>query len=544
MIGGDSGVLVGGVDLSKDARQGLVRSGDGLRRFVLTRVIGMRRWSLRSDAVMTVSILAAEVLLGALIDLAGLSDGSIAIVYVLGIFFISASTTRRIFRPVGLMLSLVTFDVLYVTPRFSLVAGGIDELGLLAMVFLVGVVLSFLTVQLRDLLRASQASSRRLHLLLETERQLQGCHDLDSIVQAVGTRLSDMLERDVLWFPVTNGTLGAPRLFGGGEGPVVVERAVAQRAFANKAPAGLGTDAFGSAQGVYVPLSNQDQVDGVVGILEGDQPFTQDERHEVLSVLGEASLALERNQAQADRAKADERAREEQVRAHLLRSISHDLRTPLTAIGGNAEVILDGGDSLDSATRTALAQDIYDDAVWLEGMVEKLLAVTRIQEGSVQLDLEPQLVDEVIEEALRHVSRNVRRHHLVVVPSQDVVLARMDARMVVQVIVNLINNAVDHTPEGSRIEVGYHVEGDKVQVSVTDDGPGVPEADKERIFQAFYTTGGLAPDGVRSVGLGLSLCKTIIEAQGGVIWVEDARPHGAAFKFTLPLEEMPQDVRQ
>lgn len=511
---------------------------------MLTRVIGTRRRSLQRDAAMTTSILVAEVLLGALIDLAGLSDGSIAIVYVLGIFFISASTTRRLFRPVGLAISLVTFDLLYVTPRFSLAAGGLDELGLLAMVFLVGVVLSFLTVQLRDLLRASQASSRRMHLLLETERQLQGCHDLDSIVQAVGARLSDMLERDVLWFPVKGDVLGSPRLFGGGEGPVVVERAVAQRAFANKAPAGLGTDAFGSARGVYVPLSNQDEVNGVVGILEGDQPFTQDERREVLSVLGEASLALERNQAQAERTKADERAHEERTRARMLRSISHDLRTPLTTIAGNAEVMLDGEDSLDPSTRTKLVQDIYDDALWLSGMVEKLLAVTRIQEGSVQLDLEPQMLDEVIEEALRHVSRDVQRHHLVVMPAQDVVLARMDARMVVQVIVNLINNAIDHTPDGSHIEVSYGTVGSDAVVCVADDGPGVPDADKERIFQAFYTTGSTSPDAVRSVGLGLSLCKTIVDAQGGRIWVEDVRPHGAAFKFTLPLEEMPQDVRQ
>lgn len=522
----------------RDMGCGVAVTSDSLRRFALSRVVGARRRPLWQDASVTAGVVIGEVAVGCALDRAGSSDGSIAVVYVLGIFFLSASVTRRVFRPVGMVVLLLAFDLLYVSPRLSLAAPGASELGLLAAVLVVGVVLSFLVVQLRDALWSSQATSRRLRTLLETERQLQGCHDLDAIVSGTGQQLATLLERSVLWYPEGTDGLGSPVVFGD-EGSVVVEQAVAQRAYANGSPTGVGTEAFASAQGVYLPLSCQGHVVGVVGILEGDQSFSDDERREALSVLGEASLALERNEALEQGVQANRRAQEQQRRASLLRSVSHDLRTPLTSISGSAEMILDGGEALDSTTRDALAQGIYDDAVWLHDMVENLLAVTRIQEGGLQIDAEPQLVDEMVEEALRHVSRKVERHELVVVAPDGVVLVRADARMVVQVIVNLVNNAVEHTPDGSRIEIRYGAFEGMGRVRVEDDGPGVPDDEKALVFEAFHSGRGVTVDSKRNAGLGLSLCKTIVEAQGGRIWVEDVRPHGVAFVFTLPLEEVP-----
>jgi two-component system sensor histidine kinase KdpD len=221
--------------------------------------------------------------------------------------------------------------------------------------------------------------------------------------------------------------------------------------------------------------------------------------------------------------------------------VSHDLRTPLTAITGNADMLLDNSANLTDEERRRLVHDVYEDATWLVGVVENLLAVTRLEEGQVLLNHNVELVDDVVEEAMRHVSRDASKHHIVVEPSGELLLARMDAQVIVQVVVNLVNNAIGHTQEGSHIVIRVRREGGYALVSVQDDGPGVGDDDKRRVFEPFYTTGGISTDSHRGIGLGLSLCRSLVEAHGGAMRVEDVQPHGALFAFTLPLEDLPNE---
>lgn len=229
-------------------------------------------------------------------------------------------------------------------------------------------------------------------------------------------------------------------------------------------------------------------------------------------------------------------AQREQLRANMLRSVSHDLRTPLTSIIGSAEMLLDEEAHLEEGSRRQLVEDIRDDATWLRTMVENLLAVTRIEDGKVSLDVGIELVDDVIEEAMRHISRDAQGHQIMVEPSKELLLARMDPQVVVQVIVNLVDNAIAHTQPGSTITISSSREGRMVAISVADDGPGIAEGDKTRIFELFYT--GSDADASRGTGIGLALCKSVVEALGGTIRVEDVDPHGSRFVFTLPAEEV------
>lgn len=240
-------------------------------------------------------------------------------------------------------------------------------------------------------------------------------------------------------------------------------------------------------------------------------------------------------------AEAQMRAENEQLRADLLRSVSHDLRTPLTAISGNADMLLDESVTLDEEQRMTLTRDIYEDATWLTGVVENLLTITRFDDGQVRLERNIEVMDDVVEEALRHVSPDVRHHTLTYVPSDELLLVRMDAHVMVQVVVNLVNNAIAHTPQGSAIEVRVERDGSSVRVSVADDGPGVTDEEKARVFEQFYTSSGKVVDGRRGIGLGLPLCKSIVEAHGGRLELSDAHPHGAVFWFILPLEEVSID---
>ena len=248
--------------------------------------------------------------------------------------------------------------------------------------------------------------------------------------------------------------------------------------------------------------------------------------------------SIERERANEERQKMEAAAKQEQLRANLLRSISHDLRTPLTSISGNAAILMENGAQMPELKRQELYAAIRDDAQWLSSLVENMLSITRMENGQLQLKTEPELLEDVFQEALPHLDRAAARHTITVDLPDDLLMARMDAHLIVQVIVNLLNNAVKYTPDGSHIVLSARAEGDFVRVSVTDDGPGIPEDAQERIFEMFFTLDNSRGDGRRGMGLGLSLCKSIVTAHGGQIEVRSVSPHGACFSFTLPLSEV------
>ena len=223
----------------------------------------------------------------------------------------------------------------------------------------------------------------------------------------------------------------------------------------------------------------------------------------------------------------------------MLRSISHDLRTPLTSISGTAALLLEN--ELPEDKRRQMYISVYDDARWLIDLVENLLSITRIEGSGKLTDIQPELIDDVFREAVSHADRLLKEHEFQIKIDDDLLMAYMDARLIVQVIINLVNNAVKYTPSGSHIVLSGCSEGDVVAISVADDGAGIADEAKSKIFDMFYTAGNGSGDARRGLGLGLALCKSIVQAHGGSITVEDNIPHGAVFKFTLPKAEVQQD---
>ena len=231
-------------------------------------------------------------------------------------------------------------------------------------------------------------------------------------------------------------------------------------------------------------------------------------------------------------------AKSEQLRANLLRTISHDLRTPLTSISGNASNLISNGSHFDEETKQKLYEDIYTDSMWLINLVENLLSATRIEEGRMTLRVTTELLSDIIEEVVQYSSRKLHQHHLTVDCKDDLILVKADTKLIVQVIANLVDNAIKYTPQNSSITISARTTGSMAEISVADNGPGISEEDKDKIFDKFYCGSNKIADSRRSVGLGLFLCKAIVEAHGGTIHVEDNLPHGAIFRFTLPREEI------
>ena len=257
-----------------------------------------------------------------------------------------------------------------------------------------------------------------------------------------------------------------------------------------------------------------------------------------LSVLGECALALENEQNLLEKEEAAVLAQKEQLRANLLRAISHDLRTPLTSISGNASNFLSNGDKMDAETKRQLFTDIYDDSMWLINLVENLLSVSRLEENHLNLHFSSELVSDVIDEALKHINRKSVEYHISVEHADEFLLAKMDPKLIVQVLINLVDNAIKYTPAGSHITIRTKAQDGMAVLSVSDDGAGIPDEMKPRIFDMFYSGAQRIADSRRSLGLGLSLCKSIVTAHGGAISVADNQPHGTIFTFTLPIEEV------
>lgn len=257
-----------------------------------------------------------------------------------------------------------------------------------------------------------------------------------------------------------------------------------------------------------------------------------------LVALITGSLASRMKEYARESAQAAMQIEKEQLRADLLRSISHDLRTPLTSISGNASNLLSNENEFSQETRMQIYGDIYDDSMWLIKLVENLLSVTRIEDGRIDLRMSAELMDEVIAEAMRHTDRNRDGRKIEVSSDEEFILGKMDARLIVQVVINLVDNAVKYTPEGAQIRIHTGKKDGMVVVSVSDTGPGIPDEQKSKVFDMFYTGTNRAADGRRSLGLGLGLCRSIIRAHGGEIWVSDNKPQGAVFTFTLPAEEV------
>ena len=250
------------------------------------------------------------------------------------------------------------------------------------------------------------------------------------------------------------------------------------------------------------------------------------------------SLAAKLKEHSAQSAKALLIAQKEQLRANLLRSISHDLRTPLTSISGNASNLLSNGEKFDLETKKRLYMDIYDDSMWLNNLVENLLSVTKIEEGSLNIRPQAELLDEIIAEALQHISRKKEEHEIVFRTSEDFILVKVDARLIMQVVINIVENAIKYTQNGSEIIITTERTEKEAVVRIADNGPGIPDDMKPQVFEMFYSGAKSIADSRRSLGLGLSLCKSIITAHGGSLELTDNEPHGAVFTFTLPIEEV------
>ena len=497
------------------------------------------------ELLLTIGILAAATVIGWAFLRLGFANANIIMVYLLGVLLTSAFTSGYTCGVLSAFLSVILFNYFLTEPRLSLAAYGSKYPITFAVMFAAALLTGTLAAKLKAHAQLSARDAYRTKLLFDMNRQLQKAETPDEVYQMTATQIQKLMQRDVLIYPAQGDALLDGNVYpADGSSPYCIpdtdqEQNVIQWVWQNRKRAGATTQNFPKAKRLYLAIRTGQQVFGVVGIPMEKQTQPDAFTSSVLfSILGECALALESLHNAAEKEKAAVLAKNEQLRANLLRSISHDLRTPLTSISGNADTLLHSYNVLDEQTRKQIFTDIYDDAQWLTGLVENLLSITKIADGSVKLRLSDQVVDDIVSEALRHIDRRSAEHHITVDCGDEPLLVRVDAGLIMQVLINLVNNAVKYTPAGSNIQITAVRHDDAVALYVCDNGPGIPDELKKRVFEMFFTGGNPIGDSRRSLGLGLTLCQAIIHAHNGEMTLKDNSPHGCIFSFTVPLSEV------
>jgi len=494
--------------------------------------------------------LAIATLIGIIFTHLGISVANIITVFILSNLLLSTFVTNHVYSLISSLLGVIVFNFFFTDPKYTLLAYDNSYTITFLIMFLSSYLAGSLASRLRQTSKQFEDTAYRTKLLLDLNQLLDKASEQKDILRIAAEQIIKLLDSDVVVYPVEkiNGHmgLGSCRIYHTKYNATttvynsIFERSVAECAMKQNHVTGYGTNQFSQAKCTYYAARVNKNVYAVVGVSGETRKGDVLADSILLSILGECALALENYENHREKEAAKLKAENEQLQANLLRSISHDLRTPLTSISGNASNLM-SGTICDDETKMQLYTDIYDDAEWLKELVENLLSITRINSGmnhNVTPQRSTELLEDIINEALRHIDRKSKEHNIIFVPSDSAVFVDVDIHLIEQVITNLVNNAIKYTQAGSNITIRVTSTHDEAVVNIIDDGPGISADDKDHLFEMFYTTKKTVADSTRSMGLGLYLCKMIVEHHDGTISVSDNKPTGTIFKFTLPIAEL------
>jgi two-component system sensor histidine kinase KdpD len=458
---------------------------------------------------------------------------NLAMIYLLTVVIISSFLKRgpAIFSS---FLGVAAFAFFFVPEYYSFAVASTEYAITLVVMLLVSILVSGLTTRIRHQARVSRQQERQTAALYEMSQNLSAIESLEKLLEVAAEQIAKIFDsRVTILMPDAE-----KKLHIRAGNPVaqddVREGMVARWVFHHGHLAGAGTETLPAVKGLYSPLIASQHVIGVLRLetAQPDRIVEADSLRLLEALSAQVAVAIEREdfsrQAQAARLQIEA----EQMRNALLSSVSHDLRTPLTVIAGSASSLVEGEKTLDRATKRELAQSIYEEARRLDRLVYNLLEMSRLQAGKARLNKEWYVLEELIGSALTQLDPQLQDHPVSITLPTDLPLVQIDALLMERVVINLLENSMKYTPAGTPLEILGRVQEQEIVVAVADRGPGLPAGQEERIFEKFYQA---APGSARGAGLGLTICRSIIEAHGGQIRAANRPEGGAVFSFTIPL---------
>ena len=455
---------------------------------------------------------------------------NLIMVYLLGAMAVAARGHRA---PAALfsVLGVLCFDFFFVPPRFSFGVSDSQYVLTFLVMLSVSLLISGLTLRLHAQAESARRDERGIASRHALSQRLAATRGVEATLQTGTRHLSEVFDSEVLALaPGADGRLEVRAWSGEPRELSEKDLSVAHWVHASGRPAGIGTQALPVSNALYAPLLGSSGPIGVMRIEPRTAERLLESKNRILmdSFCHQIALALEADHLQEDARRSEVRAETERLRSSLLSAVSHDLKTPLAAIIGSAsELLREGRIPKNSGS---LVENIRDEAERLSRLVNNLIETTRLESG-VSLRKEPCPLEEVLGSALERLSRQLGNRSVRADLPEDLPLIPVDAVLLEQVFVNLIENAILHASGAAPIEISARAEKDRVVVEIADRGPGLPAGDLERVFEKFYRG---APGGA---GLGLAICRAVVEAHRGSISAANREGGGAVFRFTLPLRE-------
>ena len=468
-----------------------------------------------------------------------LNPTNLVMIYLLGVVAVSLWLGRGP-SILATILGVAAFDFAFVPPQWTFAVRDTEYFLTFLVMLLTGLVISTLTARVQFQAESARRRERRTAALYAISRELAATQSREQIARIAARHV--MAASDVragVLLPDQERRLVPSEPDAGGFALSVHDEAVARWVLEHGQMAGRGTATLPGSEGVYLPLPTARGTVGVLGVIPSGSAQTVDieQLHLLEAFAGLIALALERAdlEAEADQIRLD--IETERLRNSLLSAVSHDLRTPLSVITGASSTLLENDQSLNPEVRRELAASVLDESERLNRLVANLLDMTRLQAGALELRKQWQPVEEVIGASLARLSRQLKDHPVTTHVASDLPFAPLDDLLVQQVLVNLLENAARHTPANTPIEVSARHEGDSIVIEVADRGPGLPPGDPNRLFEKFYRAGESKTR--TGAGLGLAICRGVVQLHGGKIQAENRTGGGAVFRFSLPLEGTP-----
>jgi two-component system sensor histidine kinase KdpD len=478
---------------------------------------------------------------------------NLIMVYLLGAVLIASRFGRGPAVMVA-VTNVVALDYFFVPPLFSFAVSDSQYLLTFGVMLGMAVIIGNLTASVRLQARVAGHRERRTALLYAMSRELAATRGEENIARIAVRHTSEVFGAQVaVLLPDENGVMTLPR--GAGEPGSLhgADIGVAQLVMDNGRMAGLGTDTLPGGDTIYLPLNsakaqrpdNVAKLPTVLGVLavlpaNSRRVLLPEQLHLLETFAGQIAIALERAHLADQAQSAEVDAGNERVRSSLLSAISHDLRTPLAVIAGSASSLADADSGLDASRRREMALAIYQQAEQMAQLVTNILDMTRFEAGKPTLNRQWHPLEEIVGAVLHRLESRLSRRKVHVDLPEDLPLAWIDGVLIEQVFANLLENALKYTPETTPVEIAATATTERITVSVIDSGPGVRPGDESRVFEKFYRAS--AEGAVSGAGLGLTICRAIVEAHGGDIWVENRLAGGAMFCFTLPVGGTPPSV--
>ena len=474
----------------------------------------------------------------------GVEEANIILIYILGVLGVAVLTGGKLYSLAVSLLVVLLFNFFFTEPYYTLFSAP-GYLVTFLIMLVAAIVSSTLTRRIKNQAILSARKAYRTGTLLETSRKLQRARSEREIFSVAAAQLGKLLERTIVIYPANEKkVLGQMEIFPGEDGErwtredFLAEREIAEWVFRNNKHAGATTHTFSEARCLYLAVRGKDQPLAVAGIFLKDSDKPADfEKELMVAILDECGLALEIEQIWQAKQELEETARQETLRANLLRAISHDLRTPLTTIYGSCSAIIENYDSLEKEQQVKLLGEIREDAEWLIRMVENLLSITKIGDENVKIVKMPTVIEELLDTVLVKFSKRYPETEVAIEMSEEFITVPMDAMLIEQVFLNLLENAVQHAQGMTELLIRVKLEGEKAVFSIADNGCGIPKEQINDLFTGYLDREGTRADCKKSnMGIGLSVCAAIVKAHGGSITAANRENGGAEFRFDLSME--------